>query len=142
MLNRLGPQPRLAVMDGAGHLSLTNRAEEQLPSAVEINGGKRSHHVAAQEELDEHKYPHRAVFVYESAGPHLRLRWEWLARADFGPVEHRIIIENLGDKEVWLPMVDSLRSRLQRSGRQRSAELLCGERRRQLRRRRARILIP
>jgi alpha-galactosidase len=109
MLNRLGPQPRLAIMGGAGHLSLTNRAEEQLPSAVEINGGSVPITWQHKSELDEQEYPHRAVFVYESAGPHLRLRWEWIARADFGPVEHRIIIENLGDKEVWLPMVDSLR---------------------------------
>ena len=33
----------------------------------------------------------------------------WQAHAGFGPVEHRITIENLGDQEVWLPMVDSLR---------------------------------
>ena len=41
--------------------------------------------------------------------PRLRLRWEWEARADFGPIEHRISIENLSGQEVWLPMVDSLR---------------------------------
>jgi hypothetical protein len=41
--------------------------------------------------------------------PHLRLRWEWEVRADFGPVEHRIAIENLSEQEMWLPMVDSLR---------------------------------
>ena len=35
---------------------------------------------------------HHVVFVYESAQPHLRLRWQWEARAGFGPVEHRITI--------------------------------------------------
>jgi alpha-galactosidase len=49
------------------------------------------------------------VFVYESAEPHLRLSWVWEARADFGPVEHRLTVENLSGHEVWLPMVDSLR---------------------------------
>ena len=57
------------------------------------------------------------VFVYESDGPHLRLSWEWQARADFGPVEHRITVENLGADEVWLPMIDSLR-----------LDMLCGPR--------------
>jgi hypothetical protein len=37
------------------------------------------------------------------------LRWQWEARAAFGPVEHRITIENLSGQEIWLPMVDSLR---------------------------------
>ena len=33
---------------------------------------------------------HKVEFVYESAKPHLRLSWQWVARADAGPVEHRI----------------------------------------------------
>jgi alpha-galactosidase len=53
--------------------------------------------------------PRHVVFVYEAEKPHLRLRWEWQARTGFGPVEHRIVIENLSDTEIWLPMVDSLR---------------------------------
>jgi alpha-galactosidase len=52
------------------------------------------------------------VFVYESSRPHLRLKWEWDARAAFGPVEHHTTIENLGSEEVWLPMVNSLRLNL------------------------------
>ena len=51
----------------------------------------------------------RAEIVYESDKPHLRLRWAWEERADYGPVEHRVTVENLGAEEVWLPMVDSLR---------------------------------
>jgi hypothetical protein len=38
----------------------------------------------------------------------LRLRWQWQARAAFGPIEHQTIVENLGNDEIWLPMVDSL----------------------------------
>jgi hypothetical protein len=53
--------------------------------------------------------PGRAAYVYESQSPHLRLTWEWRARADFGPVEHEIRIENLSGEELWLPLQDSLR---------------------------------
>jgi len=51
---------------------------------------------------------HHVQYVYESTMPRMRLSWEWEARAGFGPVEHRIHIENLSGKEIWLPMVDSL----------------------------------
>jgi hypothetical protein len=86
---------------------LRNRASEQLPASVEINGASvplKWQHKADLDTADSH----HVTFVYESTQPHLRLRWEWLARADFGPIEHRIVIENLGDKEAWLPMIDSL----------------------------------
>ncbi|HEY1985630.1 MAG TPA: alpha-galactosidase [Terracidiphilus sp.] len=52
---------------------------------------------------------HRVVFVYEAAHPRLRLSWIWEARAGFGPIEHRITVENLDSEEIWLPMIDSLR---------------------------------
>ena len=102
-----GPQPHLVWISGTAGLSLRNRAAEQLPSSVEINGGSvplKWQHKAELDTADSH----HVTFVYESTQPHLRLRWEWLARADFGPIEHRIVIENLGDKEAWLPMIDSL----------------------------------
>jgi len=31
-----------------------------------------------------------------------------VARASFGPIEHHITVENLGDEEIWLPLIDSL----------------------------------
>jgi alpha-galactosidase len=51
---------------------------------------------------------HHITFIYESRQPHLRLRWEWTARAKFGPIEHRIVIQNLSGIEYWLPVPDSL----------------------------------
>jgi hypothetical protein len=102
-------QPRLSVILGHPHVDLANRAEETLPAAVEINGATVPLTWQHKAELDEHKSTSSAVLVYESAKPHLRLRWEWHAPASFGPIEHRIIVENLGDTEVWLPMIDSLR---------------------------------
>lgn len=108
-LNGLGSAPRLSVVTGPAQFSMENGAEEQLPTSLEIDGATVPIAWQHKQDLDIHEYPRRAVFVYECAEPHLRLRWEWQARADFGPIEHRITIENLSDKEVWLPMVDSLR---------------------------------
>ncbi len=48
-------------------------------------------------------------FVYESATPHLQLRWQWKVRARFGPMEHGIEVTNLSQQELWLPLIDSLR---------------------------------
>ena len=56
---------------------------------------------------------HHVEFVYESAKPHLQLRWRWQARATSGPIEHSIQIANLTGQEIWLPLVDSLRLNLQ-----------------------------
>jgi hypothetical protein len=53
--------------------------------------------------------PERIRFVYEVSKLHLRLFWEWRARAASGPIEHSIRIENLGSEEIWLPLQDSLR---------------------------------
>jgi hypothetical protein len=47
-------------------------------------------------------------YVFEAAQPHLRVYWEWESRAEFGPVEHRIRIENRGDSTVLLPLQSSL----------------------------------
>src|ERR1035437_6132246 len=99
--------PRLVRLAGHAGSAWRNRQEESLPASVEVNGATRP--------LTWHLKPglgsadaHHAVFVYESTEPHLRLRWQWDARAGFGPVEHRITIENLGGQEVWLPLFDSL----------------------------------
>jgi len=90
---------------------LRNSVSEILPTSAEVNGISTLlywHFVPALAPTDKRK----AVFVYESDTPHLRLSWEWQARADHGPLEHRITVENLGTDEVWLPMVDSLHLRI------------------------------
>jgi Melibiase/Glycosyl hydrolase family 36 C-terminal domain len=48
-------------------------------------------------------------YVYDSSVDDLRLSWEWRRRAEHGPLEHTIRIENLGKKEVWIPLQESLR---------------------------------
>ena len=46
-------------------------------------------------------------FLYECSKPHLRLSWEWQARARTGPLEHTIRITNLENQVVALPMQSS-----------------------------------
>jgi disulfide oxidoreductase YuzD len=100
--------PALVRIKGPAGLLLVNRQEETLPAAIELDGATVPLAWQHRPALDITTARH-VVFVYESDNPHLRLRWEWEARAEFGPVEHRISIENLSGREVWLPMVDSLR---------------------------------
>ena len=102
---------------GVEDRSWSNQADEPLPATVEVNGVT----IPLQWQLKPglgHADLRKVVFVYECMEPHLRLRWEWEARADFGPVEHRITIENLSGQEVWLPMVDSLRLEWRTSAKQ------------------------
>ncbi len=47
-------------------------------------------------------------YVYDSVFPRLRLSWEWFARANHGPIEHKIRIQNPDAQEVWIPLQDSL----------------------------------
>jgi len=56
--------------------------------------------------------PATISLVYESDDPPLRLSWEWQARAEHGPLEHAIRIENLGSRELWLPLQDSFAATL------------------------------
>jgi hypothetical protein len=105
--NISGRAPRLAWLRAAGH-DLVNRCEESLPASVDVNGATTPLTWRRKRDQDISD-PRHIVIVYESGDPHLRLRWEWFSRAEVGPIEHRITIENLGKQEVWLPMVDSLR---------------------------------
>jgi len=84
-----------------------NNNEETLPASVEVSGSETPITWELKPESGSADARH-VIFVYECAKPHLRLRWQWEARADFGPVEHQITIENLSEQEIWLPMVNSL----------------------------------
>ena len=99
--------PKLNRLVNPNGTAWNNELEEKLPTTIEVEGAETSITWRLRPELGASD-SHRVVFVYESAKPHLRLRWQWEARAGFGPVEHVITIENLGGQEIWLPMVDSL----------------------------------
>jgi alpha-galactosidase len=99
--------PRLITLSASGQQTWTNASPETLISSVIIDGNA----VPVHWEFDSNGNsadPHQVVYVYKSDSPRLRLLWEWKARADFGPVEHQIHIENLGDREIWLPLQASL----------------------------------
>jgi len=100
--------PRLVELQAGGQRAWRNRLPEPLidhvftgasktPVKWKINAG------ASRVE------PKRLVYAYECDSPRLRLAWEWETRADFGPIEHRIRIQNLDSKEVWVPFQDSFR---------------------------------
>jgi hypothetical protein len=98
--------PQLLRLRVAGEKVWTNDAPEKLISSVEIDGrsvtldwkfNRGASHVDGKE----------IAFVYESASSRLRLTWEWKVRAATGPIEHTVHIENLGSREVWIPMQDS-----------------------------------
>ena len=98
----------LSRLDLSGHDSSVwrNAGDEMLPDHIDIQGVA----TPVQWTLASCKSDvHQVEFVYESAKPHLRLSWQWVARADAGPMEHRIAIENLSGQEIWLPLIDSLR---------------------------------
>ncbi len=52
--------------------------------------------------------PASVCLVYDSQDPRLRLFWEWRVRAEHGPLEHTVRIENLSGTDIWLPLQDSL----------------------------------
>ena len=100
--------PSLIALSGPAVPAWRNQQEETLPASVEENRATVPVTWRLKPELGSAD-AHRVVYVYEAAQPHLRLSWEWEARAPFGALEHSIKIENLSGRELWLPMIDSLR---------------------------------
>jgi len=107
-LQNNGAEPRIASISARKQLELENKVGESLPATVEVNGASVAVQWKLQPHLGEADSRH-VVFVYEAAEPHLRLHWVWESRASSGAMEHYIEVENLSGKELWLPMIDSLR---------------------------------
>jgi hypothetical protein len=100
--------PRLIELEGKDGARWLNRAVESPPASVECDGKQ----IAVEWKFNPNASSgdtRRIAYIYESASPKLRVTWEWVARADFGPIEHRIRIENLDSRQVWIPFVDSIR---------------------------------
>ncbi|MGC2639699.1 MAG: alpha-galactosidase [Acidobacteriaceae bacterium] len=99
--------PRLLSLRSRNSELWTNTAPEPLAASVERNGQRLPlvwHNMPSATVIS----PHRIAFIYELQQPHLRLTWQWSARADFGPIEHSVLIENLTADEYWLPIPDTL----------------------------------
>jgi len=99
--------PRLTTLSVPGEPPWTNRASEALIDGAEIGDDHAPLHWSFNRDASQIT-DQRVAFVYECASPHLRLTWEWRIRQDFGPIEHQVRIENLDDKEFWIPLQDSL----------------------------------
>jgi hypothetical protein len=103
-----GPsEPSIISLTGHHQNLWRNRAPEPLPAFVEQAGTR----LPLTWRLVLHSAtinPKQVIFVYESKQPHLRLSWQWTARAASGPIEHRIKVENLDTREFWVPIMDSL----------------------------------
>jgi len=99
--------PQLLRLLPASEPPWVNTIPEKLPTAIERNGKRIPLQWRLMRRLSSVR-PGRVAFVYESRQPHLRLTWEWRARATFGPLEHRVIVENLSGSEYWLAPMDSL----------------------------------
>lgn len=54
--------------------------------------------------VNDHRADGSISVVYECSKPHLRLDWEWQARARSGPIEHTIRLTNLENQVVGLPL--------------------------------------
>jgi hypothetical protein len=101
-------EPQLLSLQAPGKASWFNGTADDLIATVEVDGRT----LPLEWKLvagGEHKDAKRVSFVYETQSPHLRLSWEWSAPAATGPLEHRIRIENLDTRELWLPLQSSFR---------------------------------
>jgi hypothetical protein len=84
-----------------------SRSDEPLIDSVEVDGVTAPLHWRFKRSASR-IYSRQVILVYENDSPHLRLFWDWQAKAAFGPIEHTIRITNLSDRQVWLPLQSSL----------------------------------
>ena len=96
------------MLQGADGQKWINGEQESLLPFVWQNGKR----VPLRWTLDEsasHSDAHMVRFIYNAQPVPLRLTWTWQARANIGPIEHRIRIKNLSQGEIWIPLQDSFR---------------------------------
>jgi hypothetical protein len=109
-LNAAAQAPQLLELRPANGPQWVNTMSEKLPPSIERGRERIPLEWRLMPQLSSVRSD-RVTFVYESRQPHLRLTWEWRARAKFGPLEHRTIIDNLSGGEYWLTPMDSLQLR-------------------------------
>jgi hypothetical protein len=100
--------PRLLSLKLHGAAAWKNTGEDALPAHAEIQGAA----VALLWHLDRSasRFAGKDIQIaYVAESPRLKAVWRWRARADAGPIEHSLSIQNLGNEQVWLPLQPSLR---------------------------------
>jgi hypothetical protein len=99
--------PRVLTLALRGAAAWSNSRDEALPEKVNINEAA----LALTWRLDRSATRFKSndiQIVYVADSPRLKAVWHWHARAEFGPIEHSLSIQNLGDETVWLPLQSSL----------------------------------
>jgi hypothetical protein len=100
--------PRLVTLMLRGATAWKNAREETLPEQVEIHDTAQP--VTWRLDRSASRFESKDIqIVYVADSPRLKAVWRWRARADKGPIEHSLSIQNLGDGAVWLPLQPSLR---------------------------------
>jgi alpha-galactosidase len=100
--------PQLLSLHAPGKAVWSNTAAEDLIATAEEDGQSVPLHWKLLSSAEQRDAKHIS-FVYETQSPHLRLSWEWSAPVATGPLEHRIRIENLDTRAIWLPLQTSFR---------------------------------
>ncbi len=100
--------PRLLTLTLRGEAAWKNTSDEILPEQVEIHEAALPVTWRLDRSATRIESKHIQI-VYLADSPRLKAVWRWRARADFGPIEHSVSIQNLGDEPVWLPLQPSLR---------------------------------
>jgi hypothetical protein len=100
--------PRLTTLEPRGATAWKNRADEILPEQVEVNGAPQP--LVWRLDRPASRFESNQIqLVYVTDSPRMRLTWQWRVRAGHGPIEHTIVIQNLSDESVWLPLLPSFR---------------------------------
>ena len=99
--------PQLSTLRVGGAVWI-NRVPEALPEQVEIQGATRPV-TWRWDRLASRTDPKQIELVYVSDSPRMQAVWRWAARASYGPLEHTVLIQNLSEDTLWLPLQPSLR---------------------------------
>ncbi len=100
--------PRLQSLAGRDATPWRNRGAETLPAQAVVRGVAQPL-VWRLDPASSRFGSHAIELAYRAENPKLELTWRWRARAGHGPLEHDILIRNLGRESVELPMMASLR---------------------------------
>jgi len=100
--------PRLDTLRLRGAMVWKNRAAEALPDHIEVRGA--AHPLVWRLDRAASRFDSKEIqLVYTTESPRLNLVWRWRARAGYGPIEHTLLIQNLSNETVWLPLQPSFR---------------------------------
>ena len=100
--------PRLTTLRLRGASVWKNRTDEALPDHVEVRGVAQP--LVWRLDRASSRFESRQIeLVYTTESPRLNLVWRWRVRAAYGPIEHTLLIRNLGKETLWLPLQPSFR---------------------------------